>query len=255
MGLLSNRIGREELKAGDHIYSWRTAYVYAHHGIYVGNNKVIHFTRGRGEEVGTGTILDVILLSSGPNRSQITCPTCIQQEDGHGVVSSCLDCFLAGGVLYRFEYSVTPALFLGKARGGTCTIAVSDPDEIVVHRATYLLENGFGCYNVFKNNCEDFAIYCKTGLLVVDQGRIGRSGQAASIIGGPLAAVLSTPLRLVTTNMYGMAATAVGVYCASRYAADIGVRRDVVKVDVEDLMARLATGTLVVNNLALSVRS
>lgn len=28
------RIDRGRLKAGDHIYSWRTAYVYAHHGAY-----------------------------------------------------------------------------------------------------------------------------------------------------------------------------------------------------------------------------
>ncbi|MQL20515.1 hypothetical protein EI008_26440, partial [Escherichia coli] len=130
------------------------------------------------------------------------------------------------------------------ARCGTCTLAVSYQDDIVVHRAKYLLENGFGCYNIFKNNCEDFTIYCKTGLLVVDQGTIGQSGQAVSIIGGPLAAVLSTPLRFVTTNVYGMAATAIGVYCASRYAADIGMRRDVVKVQVEDLTGRLATGLM-----------
>eukprot|EP00262_Sarcandra_glabra_P020613 TRINITY_DN82_c0_g1_i3.p1 TRINITY_DN82_c0_g1~~TRINITY_DN82_c0_g1_i3.p1 ORF type:complete len:259 (-),score=25.14 TRINITY_DN82_c0_g1_i3:286-1062(-) len=242
MGLLSNRINRGSLKAGDHIYSWRTAYVYAHHGIYVGNNRVINFTRGRGQEVGTGTALDILLISSGPPRSQTPCPTCTQQEDSHGVVFTCLDCFLSGGVLYRFEYSVSPAIFLAKARGGTCTLAVSDPDDIVVHRATYLLNNGFGCYNVFKNNCEDFAIYCKTGLLAADLGTIGRSGQAVSYVGGPLAAMLSSPLRFVTTNVYGMTATAVGVYCASRYAADIGVRRDAVKVEVEDLMHRLATG-------------
>uniref|UniRef100_A0A5B7BNN9 LRAT domain-containing protein n=1 Tax=Davidia involucrata TaxID=16924 RepID=A0A5B7BNN9_DAVIN len=243
MGLLSNRVDRESLKPGDHIYSWRTAYIYAHHGIYVGDDKVIHFTR-RGQEVGTGTVLDVILVSSGPARSQVPCSTCTPPEEGHGVVSSCLNCFLAGGVLYRFEYSVSPTLFIAKARGGTCTLAVSDPDDVVVHRANYLFNNGFGCYNVFKNNCEDFAIYCKTGLLVLDQRTMGQSGQAVSIIGGPLAAVLSTPLRLVTTNIYGMAATAVGVYCASRYAADIGMRRDVMKVSVEDLTRRLATGTL-----------
>ncbi|CBI22789.3 hypothetical protein VitviT2T_011719 [Vitis vinifera] len=244
MGLLSNRVDKESLKPGDHIYSWRTAYIYSHHGIYVGNNEVIHFTR-HGQEVGTGTVLDLLLVSSGPaRRHQVPCPTCTPPEGGHGVVSSCLNCFLAGGILYRFEYSVSSALFLAKARGGTCTLAVSDPNEIVVHRATYLLNNGFGCYNVFKNNCEDFAIYCKTGLLVIDQGTIGRSGQAVSIIGGPLAAVLSTPLRLVTTNIYGMAATAVGVYCASRFAADIGMRKDVAKVEVEDLTRRLATGLI-----------
>lgn len=218
-------------------------FIFVHSGIYVGDDKVLHFTR-RGEEVGTGTVLDLLLVSSGPARSQVPCPTCTPPEEGSGVVSSCLNCFLAGGVLYRFEYSVNPALFIAKARGGTCTLAVSDSNDIVVHRAKYLLENGFGCYNIFKNNCEDFAIYCKTGLLVVDQGTLGQSGQAVSIIGGPLAAVLSTPLRLVTTNIYGMVATAVGVYCASRYAADIGMRRDVVKVSAEDLTRRLATGLL-----------
>ncbi|XP_009618796.1 protein LEAD-SENSITIVE 1 isoform X2 [Nicotiana tomentosiformis] len=213
------------------------------YGIYIGDNKVIHFTR-RGQEVGTGTILDHILVSSIPNRSPVPCTNCTPPSEGHGVVSSCLDCFLAGGILYRFEYAVSPAVFLAKARGGTCTLAVSDPDDIVVHRANYLLTNGFGCYNVFKNNCEDFAIYCKTGLLVVDQSTMGQSGQAVSIIGGPLAAVMSTPLRLVTTNVYGMVATAVGVYCASRYAADIGMRTDVMKVSAEDLTTRLTTGLL-----------
>ncbi|KNA05846.1 hypothetical protein SOVF_186520 [Spinacia oleracea] len=241
MGLLSNRIDRNSLKPGDHIYSWRTAYIYAHHGIFVGDNKVIHFTR-RGQEVGTGTVLDVLLVSSGPTRSHVPCPTCIPPEEGHGVVSSCLDCFLSGGILYRFEYDVKAALFVAKLRGGTCTLAVSDPDETVVHRAKYLVDNGFGFYNVFKNNCEDFTIYCKTGLVVIDQVTMGQSGQAVSLIGGPLAAVLSSPLRFLTTSPYGMAAMAVGVYCTSRVAADIGMRKDVMKLEVEDLTRRLALG-------------
>ncbi|KAL8132122.1 protein LEAD-SENSITIVE 1-like [Apium graveolens] len=242
MGLLSNRVDRDSLKPGDHIYSWRSAYIYAHHGIYVGNDKVIHFTR-HGQEVGTGTVLDLLLVSSGPARTYVPCDTCIPPLEGHGVVSSCLNCFLGGGILYRFEYAVSHALFLAKARGGTCTLAVSDEGEAVVQRANYLLNNGFGCYNVFKKNCEDFAIYCKTGQLVLESS-MGQSGQAVSIIGGPLAAVLSTPLRLVTTNIYGMAATAVGMYCVSRYAADIGMRKDVVKVSAEDLTRRLAIGAL-----------
>lgn len=206
---------------------------------------MVHFTR-QGREVGTGTFIDVLLISSGSSNTVVTCPTCTPPIEGHGVMSSCLDCFLSGGILYRFEYNVNPAFFIAKARGGTCTQAVADPDDLVVHRAKYLLENGFGCYNVFKNNCEDFAIYCKTGLLVLDQGAIGPGGQAASIIGGPLAAIISMPLRLVTTNVYGMAASAVVVYCASRYAADIGsgTRKDVVKVSVEELTRRLSVGLL-----------
>ncbi|GJN14530.1 hypothetical protein PR202_gb01370 [Eleusine coracana subsp. coracana] len=226
MGLLSNRIGKESLKAGDHIYSWRAAWVYAHHGIYMGDDTVIHFTRGRGQEVGTGTFLDLILVSSAPKRSDMPCSVCSNEgtsatatTETNGVVSSCLNCFLAGGALYRFEYAVNPALFLAKARGGTCTLAPSDPDETL-------------------------ACSWRSGV-------VGQSGQAISIIGGPLAAVVSTPFRLVTTNIYGMAVMAVGVYCASRFAADIGNRRDVVKVEVEDLTAGLATGRIrAVENMA-----
>ncbi|KAF2610881.1 hypothetical protein F2Q70_00007158 [Brassica cretica] len=82
----------------------------------------------------------------------------------------------------------------------------------------------------------------KTGLVLEGRMTMGQSGQAVSIIGGPIAAVLSTPMRLVTTNIYGMAATAVSVYCASRYATDIGMRADVAKVEVEDLTRRLSVG-------------
>jgi hypothetical protein len=237
MGLLSNRVERVSLKPGDHIYSWRAAYIYAHHGIYVENDKVIHFTR-RGQELGTGTTLDTLLVSSEPRRFHVPCATCSVSDDIHGVVSSCLNCFLAGGVLYRFEYAVSPGLFLAKARGGTCTLAGSDSNDVVVHRANNLLNNGFGCYNTFKNNCEDFAIYCKTGLLVSKERTLGQSGQAVSMIGGPLAAVMSTLMRLVTSNVYGRAAATVWTYSASRYAMDIGVRSDVVKVSVEDLTSR-----------------
>ncbi|KAI3986782.1 hypothetical protein MKX01_039756, partial [Papaver californicum] len=50
-------------------------------------------------------------------------------------------------------------------RGGTCSMANSDPMEMVIYRAMYLLIKGFSNYDIFLNNCEDFALYCKTGLL------------------------------------------------------------------------------------------
>jgi hypothetical protein len=34
MGLLSNRAERSEIRPGDHIYTWRAVYAYAHHGTY-----------------------------------------------------------------------------------------------------------------------------------------------------------------------------------------------------------------------------
>ncbi|KAI9073138.1 hypothetical protein K1719_044915 [Acacia pycnantha] len=208
MGVFSNRIDREELKPGDHIYSWREAYIYAHHGIYVGEGMVIHFTRG-GQEIGTGTVLDRLLLSSSLTRSANNpCPKCGDQSNLN-------------------------------ARGGTCTLAPSDPPKDVVPRARYLLQNGFGVYNALENNCEDFAIYCKTGLLVIPNISVGRSGQAASYVAAFKAAaesaVVSLPLCFLATGFSGLALVGCGKYCISRLVSDIGVRCDVAKVPVERL--------------------
>jgi hypothetical protein len=35
MGLLINRVERREIKPGDHIYTYRTAFTYSHHGLCV----------------------------------------------------------------------------------------------------------------------------------------------------------------------------------------------------------------------------
>lgn len=235
--ILSNKVDKSQIKPGDHIYTWRTAWLYAHHGIYVGDETVIHFTRGGGQEIGTGTVLDRIILSSSPsnNPGQDPCPKCGDQSKSDGVIASCLDCFLSGDDLYLFKYSVSTAIFLAKARGGTCTLAVSDPPNDVIYRAKFLLENGFGGYNIFTNNCEDFAIYCKTGLLVFTTISVGRSGQAASFLAAT-SAVLSSPLRFLTTSVPGLAVVGCGFYCVSRYVSDIGIRRDVIKIPVERLV-------------------
>ncbi|KAK7305602.1 hypothetical protein VNO77_43508 [Canavalia gladiata] len=234
MGVLSNKIDRKQLNPGDHIYSWRQAYIYAHHGIYIGEGMVIHFTRGAGQETGTGTVLDRLIVSWPPFHAttESPCPRCGDQTKTDGVICSCLDCFLSGGDLYLFQYGVSTAFFLAKARGGTCTIAPSDPTEAVLHRALFLLDNGFGGYNVFNNNCEDFAIYCKTGLLVSTSISVGRSGQAASCLAAA-SAVVSSPLKLMATGFGGLTLVGCGMYCVSRYVSDIGVRKDVTKVQVE----------------------
>ncbi|XP_039160382.1 uncharacterized protein LOC120289493 [Eucalyptus grandis] len=244
MGVLSNEIKRDQLKPGDHIYSWRHFYLYSHHGIYVGKGKVIHFTRGAGHEIGRGTVLDRIISSSCPSPPVGTqCRICGDQSRLDGVISSCIDCFLSGGNLYLFEYGVSRAFHLASARGGTCTLAKSDPAEDVLHRAFYLLQNGFGGYNLFKKNCEDFAFYCKTGLLVVTASSGGRSGQAAAFQAASTA-VGSSPLRYLTTRVTGLAVGGLAVdslvsygrYCISRLVSDIGFHHDVVKVPVERLV-------------------
>lgn len=193
---------------------------------------MVHFTRAE-------TSVD---SDNGTSSLPLSCPIfpdCGFRQPESGVVLSCLDCFLKNGSLYCFEYGVSPSVFLAKVRGGTCTTAAADPPETVIHRAMYLLQNGFGNYDVFQNNCEDFALYCKTGLLTLDRLGVGRSGQASSVIGAPLAALLSSPLKLLMPSPVGVATVTAGMYCMSRYATDIGVRTDVVKVEVEDLATNL----------------
>ena len=71
-------------------------------GIYVGEGKVIHFTqsRGEGQAIGKGTLLNRIIVSSSPsNPLDIPCPICGDQSKLDGVISSCIDCFLLGGVM------------------------------------------------------------------------------------------------------------------------------------------------------------
>ncbi|KAK3194577.1 hypothetical protein Dsin_025887 [Dipteronia sinensis] len=237
MGLLTNKVERDEIKAGDHIYTYRAVFTYSHHGIYVGGSKVVHFRPERNLNLITETSSDS--YDSAPPSSCPTFPDCGFRQPNSGVVLSCLDCFLRNGSVYCFEYEVTPSVFLTKIRGGTCTTAASDPPETVIERAMYLLQNGFGNYDVFQNNCEDFALYCKSGLLIVDTQGVGRSGQASSVIGAPLAAILSSPMKLLMPSPVGLATVTAGMYCMSRYATDIGVRSDVVKVAVEDLAVNL----------------
>ncbi|CAI0440444.1 unnamed protein product, partial [Linum tenue] len=216
-------------------------------GIYVGGSKVVHFTpkktaQSRDASSSSSSIITTDSVPSIPSSCCDIFPDCGFRQPGSGVVLTCLDCFLGKGSLHLFEYSIQTSLFLTKLRGGTCSTAASDPPQSVVHRAMYLLQNGFGNYDVFRNNCEDFALYCKTGLLITDSQGVGRSGQASSVIGAPLAAILSSPLKLLMPSPVGVATVTAGMYCMSRYATDIGVRSDVIKVAVEDLAVNLGWG-------------
>ena len=114
-------------------------------------------------------------------------------------------------------------------------MAPSDDAHIVIRRAQHLLNNGFGMYSLFKNNCEDFAVYCKTELLVETAFSVGRSGQMASLTAA-FSAVASSPLRFLTTSAGGLAIVTSSMYCVGRYVSDMGVRRDVIKVPVERLV-------------------
>ncbi|KAH7842183.1 hypothetical protein Vadar_002389 [Vaccinium darrowii] len=209
MGFFSNRVESSEIVAGDHIYTWRcralVTYHYAHHGIYIGEGLVIHFTAPPGK---LSTALSSGLSSSslapvGPEKTCPKHPRCGSRKPGSGVAVSCLYCFLGKGFLYCCEYGASK-FYIWCKLPGTCTTAQSDPGNTVLQRANYLLENGFGQYHLVKNNCEDFALYCKTGIWVTGD-KLGRSAQIAN-------------RKHKSPGSY-----------------DIGLRKDVIKVPVEDM--------------------
>ncbi|XP_048328334.1 protein LEAD-SENSITIVE 1-like [Ziziphus jujuba] len=220
--VLPNEIQREQLKPGDHIYTWRDANT-KHHGIYISDEKVIHFTEGAW--------------------SDSTCPKCGNQSSFHAVVYSCIDCFLTGGYLHLFEYSLNAALFLAKLLNGTCTLASSDTPEVVQNRASFLLSNGSADYYSYINNSEDFAIYCKTGLLVIDNIDFSRRFLQTAFFLAITAAVYQQQL-IPDTVFCGILGRFFGLHCISRFASDIRVRPNVIKVDqalnlpqIDDILA------------------
>lgn len=177
------------------------------------------------------------LASSGTHKQKTPCPTSycgMEKVAGSGVKLCCIDCFTKGGSVHRFKYQASRVFLLVKSVGGTCTMAESDQLEEVIHRATYLYENGYGKYDLMNNNCEDFALYCKTGLLSVDKGQQGRSSQANMV---------RPTSRAQTDQKNGeylqRIATAIPRSFSKRGDKDLGLRKDVVKVPVEELSAFL----------------
>ncbi|KAI7988642.1 hypothetical protein LOK49_LG13G00893 [Camellia lanceoleosa] len=231
MGFVSQKIERSELVAGDHIYTWRAAFTYSHHGIYIGESKVVHFAGTFGSSSYPFPWSSFGFSASTLNPlSACNFPNCGFRHPNSGVVLSCLDCFLANGSLYRFEYGVSKSKLLFKLRGGTCTTAESHPPELVIHKAMYLLEHGFGEYSVMRNNCEHFAMYCKTGLVCI----IGGSGQAFVFQVPFLASGTCKVIKWLASGA-GMGTTialSTGTYFMSRYCNDLGIRVDVMKVPV-----------------------
>ena len=137
----NHKIDPVRLEPGDHIYAYRFLGFYHHHGIYIGTNAqgihiVIHFTGDRGMN-------SFDSISSAKIRR------------------SPLDEFLNGKKLRLVSYNDDSIL----TRTGTTQEGKCLPAAEVVRTAEYYAENPkeWKKYNLLENNCEKFAIYCKTG--------------------------------------------------------------------------------------------
>lgn len=145
---------------GDHIYVLRSV-SYAHHGIYTDDGNVVHFQTP---------------LETG-------------RMDSSEVIESDFQDFLGShsAQWFVYKYGARDDEFSALPRG-TCTTRQSDDAKTVLERAREALREGFGQFNLVGSNCEDFALYCKTGQRSQTSGqylsamrRIQAARQAAAI--------------------------------------------------------------------------
>ena len=140
-----HRISDSELKKGDVIGVHRIGGVYDHYGIYTGRGKVIHFSN-EGSDFG-GDI-------------RVRRATLSQFKNGASNV------FVVDFEAYR-DYVENPELFDFE---GLFKLAIDSffgnemslysPEETVRRAESQLGREG---YNLVFNNCEHFAVWCKTG--------------------------------------------------------------------------------------------
>lgn len=144
VGWLFHAISKKDLKPGDHIYCYRMIFLYRHHGIYVGRKdcEVIHFSGTQNKD-----------------KSEAQVRKCTLQE------------FCDGDQLCLVAYSYSCLLSAFK-RGDACHVFKCDTSESVIERAQHYLNRPdlWGEYHLLFNNCETFAIYCKTEKKYSSQG-------------------------------------------------------------------------------------
>ncbi|GAV90635.1 LRAT domain-containing protein [Cephalotus follicularis] len=159
-----------KLSPGDHIFKYFLGATgltipFTHHGIYVGNGMVIHFTPG--PKIPPLPPVGVTVPDDEPEFAEESgpCDKCEGFYGGGGiilpgkVVKCCLRCFGRKLHLYRYGVSWIEAF----THPGTCCPYKSKPLEAAVKTANEKLKTGFGVYNRFKNNSEHFATFCRTG--------------------------------------------------------------------------------------------
>ena len=152
VGYFSHRISPSDLKPGDHIYVHRVLGAYQHHGIYVGVNDkgehtVVHFT---GTEGG------------------------LRAKSTATITKSLLKDFKGLSLIVRLVcYGADIKEMKRKISGTTQTLHSLPPQEVIATAQYYADRPGEWCqYNLVDNNCEMFAIYCKTGIKITGRSQI-----------------------------------------------------------------------------------
>ena len=135
--LFNERSGNPEY--GDVIFVYRYIALYRHFGIYIGNNKVIHFAAPNGDFDTEKAYIHETTLSHFSEGSDIHIMTFNEDYESGSILRN---------ILKSYEYEL------------------QSPQQTVIRAKSMLGCRGIGNagYNIIFNNCEDFAIWCKTNI-------------------------------------------------------------------------------------------
>ncbi len=167
-----------ELRPGDVLAVSRKAGLYQHFAVYIGDDKVIHYAAEGGDFAGRITIHEAALSEF---RADSTFIYILDFPDDAGYPTM----RTRQGELPVYGHAGEGPFFRLIRESG---YHLYSPEETVARARSRV---GEGRYNLATNNCEHFAIWCKTG--VHESHQVNRWLERLSRIAGP-SALVATPL-------------------------------------------------------------
>lgn len=152
-------VSDSELKKGDVIGVNRIGGIYDHYGIYTGDREVIHFSN-EGSDFGGDIRVRRATLSQFKNRASNVFVVDFEAYRDYVENPSLWDLLLKEGIV---------GIALRKLFGNEKKITLYSPEKTVERAESQL---GKGNYNLVFNNCEHFAVWCKTG--VKESGQVDK---------------------------------------------------------------------------------
>jgi len=143
-------VSEDELKPGDVVGVHRMSGLYDHYGIYTGNGGMIHYADQSGD-FGTNIVVHRTTLQA-------------FKEDSEYLFIIDFDKFIKKNQIKIFDIITPFGINVSKlliALLGNTSYHIYSPEETVQRAESRLGEKN---YNIATNNCEHFAIWCKTGV-------------------------------------------------------------------------------------------
>ena len=144
------------MEFGDHIAVLRNRPLlppYRHHGIYVGNGCVIHLTKKDAKVLKT-SVTKFLKGKNEEKNEEVEVVEYIRFTDQ--LINYKNKIRSLGGVDYLLP-------LLNDEQKDEVQKRIEDPGKAVIEARKYLGRPGYG---FFSNNCEHFAVFCKTGLRI-----------------------------------------------------------------------------------------